>query len=140
MQVERAQSDAWVENRLPDGSRVIVDPENQTVFALNATAGAVWDACSSATTLSKVTEEIRSSLDPAVTQEFAAEAIRQLREQKLVKTSGSALPATRRQFITTLSAVALPLIVSLPIADQRAFAQSATSKKPAPCSACKLTT
>jgi hypothetical protein len=43
MQVERTQSDALVENRLPDGSRVIVDSSSDTVFALNVTSGAAWE-------------------------------------------------------------------------------------------------
>jgi hypothetical protein len=127
MQIERIQSDALVENRLPDGSRVIVDPTNETVFALNTTAGAAWDACSMPTTLSGVAEDMRRSLDPAITEEFAEEAILQLQDKKLVNTSGSSSPATRRQFLATLGAVAVPVVASLTIMDQRAHAVVARS-------------
>jgi Coenzyme PQQ synthesis protein D (PqqD) len=135
MQIARSQLIALVENKLPDGSRVVVDSTNETVFALNATAGAAWDACNRPTTLSRVTKEMQRSLDPSVTEELAAEAIRQLEDQKLVETSVPLPQATRRQFIATLSVVALPLIVSLPIAEQQAFAgkaRSAPSPPPKP--------
>src|ERR1700727_2897471 len=122
MQIESVQSDALVENRLPDGSRVILDPTNETVFALNATAGAAWDACSTPTTLSSVADDMRRSLDPAITDEIAEEALLQLQDKNLVNTSGSSSSATRRQFLASLSAVALPLVVALTISDQKAHA------------------
>ncbi len=130
MQVERSNPGVLVENKLPDGSRVIVDCASETVFALNATAGAAWDACSMPTSLSGVAEDMRHSLDPAITEEFAEEAILQLQDKKLVNTSGPSSQASRRQFLATLSAVALPLVVSLSIAEQQAHAQKASSAKP----------
>jgi len=128
MQVERAHSDAMVVSQLPDGSRVIVDHANQTVHALNATAGAAWDACSDPTTLAGVTERMQRSFDSGVTSELAEEAILQLQDKKLVNTSGATSQATRRRFLATLGAAAVPLVVSLTIADQRAHAVLATSK------------
>jgi hypothetical protein len=143
MQIERRNSDALVVNRLPDGSRVIVDPENERVLALNTTAGVAWDACSDPTTLSSVAERMQGSFGPAITEEFAEEAILQLEEKKLVTTTGSFSKATRRNFLATLSAVAVPLVVSLTIADQRAHAVYATSgvtTKPCPTAVgCKTT-
>jgi len=127
MQVERTNPAVLVENKLPDGSRVIVDSANETVFALNATSGAAWDACSMPTTLSRVAEDMRRSLDPAITEEFAEEAILQLQDKNLVSTSGSSSQATRRQFLATLGAVAVPLVVSLTITDQKAHAVIARS-------------
>lgn len=132
MQVERTNSDAMVVNRLPDGSRVIANRKNEMVFALNATAGAAWDACNNPTTLAAVTESMQISFDPGTTMELAEEAILRLREQNLVKTSGESLPTTRRKFIATLSTLAIPLVVSLPIAEQQAYAAVAASKPPTP--------
>jgi hypothetical protein len=128
MQVERTNSDALVVNKLPDGSIVIVDAKNETVFALNATAGAAWDACSDPTTLSRVTESMQRSFGPEINEELAEEAILQLHDKNLVKTSGSSSQATRREFITTLSAIALPVVVALSVADQRAYALVASSR------------
>src|SRR5277367_2259648 len=128
VEVERTQSDALVENKLPDGSRVILDPTNETVIALTATAGAAWDACSRPTTLAGVTDSMQRSFDPGVTEELAEEAILQLQDKKLVKTSGASSQPTRRRFLATLGAAAVPLVVSLTIADQRAHDVLATSK------------
>jgi len=128
MQVERTNLDTLVVNKLPDGSTVIVDAKNETVFALNATAGAAWDACSNPTTLSKVTESMQHSFGPEINEELAQEAILQLHDKNLVKTSGSSSQATRREFITTLSAIALPVVVALSVADQRAYALVASSR------------
>ena len=127
MLVERTRSDAFVIDPLPDGSRVIVDSENQRVLALNATAGAAWDACTIPTTLSDVTERMQSSLDPGITEELAEDAVLQLQQKGLVKTSGSSPQSTRREFLATLSTVALPLVVSLSVAEQRAYAATARS-------------
>ena len=96
MHVERTSSNLVV-NRLPDGSTLIVDAVNERVFSLNATAGAVWDACSEPTTLAKVTESMRCSFDGGTTKELAEEAILQLQDKKLVKTSRASSPATRRR-------------------------------------------
>jgi len=127
MQVERTNPGVLVENKLPDGSRVIVDSANETVFALNATAGAAWDACSMPTSLSGVAEDMRRSLDSTITEEFAEEAILQLQDKKLVNTSGSSPHATRRQFLATLG-FAVPLVVSLTVTDQKAHAVVARSR------------
>jgi hypothetical protein len=97
------------------------------IFGLNATVGAAWDACSSPTTLSKVAEDMQRSFDPGITEELALEAILQLEQKNLVTTSGSSSNATRRQVFATVSAIALPLVVSLTVAEQRAHASGAGS-------------
>jgi Coenzyme PQQ synthesis protein D (PqqD) len=127
MQIERTNSNDLVVNGLPDGSRMIVDAKSEQVFALNATAGAAWDACSNPTTLHKVADDMRRSFGAEITDELAEQAILQLEEKNLVTVSGSSPKTTRRQALATLSAVALPLVVSMTLADQRAFAQSARS-------------
>jgi hypothetical protein len=127
MQVKRTNSDDLLVDELPDGSKVIVDHKNEMVFSLNATAGAAWDACSGPTTLSRVAEDMQRSLDPRVTEGLALEAILQLQAKKLVTTSESSPNATRRQVFATLGAIALPVVVSLTMAEQRAHAGTAMS-------------
>lgn len=129
MQVERIKSD-FVVNSMPDGSRIIRNPNNEEVFALNATAGAAWDACSSATTVAGVADEMRRAFDPSVTDELAEASILELKDKKLVKISGPAPKATRRDVLAGLSAVALPLVVSLTLGEQKAHAQEAQSNNP----------
>jgi hypothetical protein len=127
MQIERTDSKNLVVNGLPDGSRVIVDSENEKVYALNATAGAAWDACIGQTTLSKVAEDMRRISDPSITDELAQQAVLELREKELVKTSGSFPKASRRAVLAGLGAVALPLVVSMTMGQQRAMAAEARS-------------
>lgn len=126
MQIQRASINTLVKN-LPDGSKVLVDNSNEKVYALNATAGAAWEACSSSTTLSQVTENMRRSLDPGVTDDLAEDAVMQLAEQGLVATSESATGPSRRKLLFALGAVALPMVVSLTVGQQRAYASQASS-------------
>jgi hypothetical protein len=135
MQVERVNSDGLIVNRLPDGSRIFTDQASETVFALNASAGAAWDACSQPTTLSGVVGEMRRNFDPHVTEELAHEAIAQLSEKRLVATSENLPSPSRRRLIAGLSAAAIPLVVSLTLADQRAHTVLAASTAPKPCAA-----
>jgi hypothetical protein len=127
MQVERVKSCDLVVKSLPDGSRIIVNSNNETVFAMNATAGAAWDACGDPVTLAGVTEKMQRSFDPNVTQELAEAAVLQLEEKKLVTISGKAPKTSRREVLAGLSAVALPLVVSLTVGEQKAHALNARS-------------
>lgn len=127
MQIERGLQDAFVENHLPDGSRFLVDPRNETVYALNPAAGAAWDACSKPTTLCDVTREMQRSFGPEITEEFAKEAVLELQERQLVTTSISGQNATRRQALKTLGKIALPLVIAMTLSEQRAHAQNANS-------------
>jgi hypothetical protein len=130
MIVERANSDAFSVSSLPDGSKVLIDPARETVFALNSTAGAAWDACSGPTSVASLTEEMQRSFHPQVTEELAQDAIAQLQDKKLVSISEPAPKRTRRQMIAALGAVAVPLVVSLTLAEQKALAGGAGSVRP----------
>jgi hypothetical protein len=127
MLVERVSSSKLAVNAMPDGSRIIRNSENETVFALNATAAAAWDACSSATTMAGVADAMRRSFDPSVTDELAEASVLELQDKKLVTISGSGFKATRRDVLAGLGAVALPLVVSLTIGQQKVHAQQAGS-------------
>jgi hypothetical protein len=127
MQVELANSNNLAVNALPDGSRIIRNSENETVFALNATAAAAWDACANAKTVTAVADEMRRSFDPQVTDELAEASILELESKKLVTVSGSGFRATRREVLAGLGAVALPLVVCLTIGEQKAYAHDANS-------------
>jgi hypothetical protein len=127
MQIERVNPSDFVVKSLPDGSRIIVNSNNETVFAMNATAGAAWDACADPASLSNVTERMQHSFDPNVTEDLAQAAVLQLQEKKLVKVSGDMPKATRREVLAGLSAVALPLVVSLTVGEQKAHALNARS-------------
>lgn len=126
MKVERVNSGNLAINSMPDGSRIIRNSHNNTVLALNPTAAAAWDACASATTVAGVAETMRHSFDSNVTDELAEASVFELQDKKLVTVSG-AFQATRRQILAGLGAVALPLVVSLTVGEQKAHAQHASS-------------
>ena len=89
MQIDRADSSNFAVDSLPDGSRIIRDPDQQAVYALNPTAAAAWEACSSASTISDVAEEMRRSFDSKVTDELAEASLQELQEKKLITITGA---------------------------------------------------
>jgi hypothetical protein len=127
MHIERANAENVVVDPMPDGSRIIRNSDQQRVYALNPTAAAAWDACASASTIAGVAEEMRRTFDSTVTDELAETSVLELQDKKLVTISGSGFKATRRQVLAGLGAVALPLVVSLTVGEQRAHAQNANS-------------
>jgi hypothetical protein len=128
MQIERVNPEGLTENRLPDGSRILVDAHNEKVIALNATAGAAWEACSAPTTLAQVATDMQRTLTPDASEDLAADAIRQLEEQKLVRTSAPEGTSSRRAFIGKMGAVAaLPVVAALTMTEQRAYAHNSGS-------------
>jgi hypothetical protein len=138
MDIQRTNLCSLVVNQLPDGSKIIVDPVNSTVFALNPMAAAAWDACSNPTNLTSVTAEMRASLHPEIAEEQAGQAVFELAEKNLVRVSDSPPQTSRRRVLGSLgAAVFLPLVVSLTMAEQQAFAQNAGSRfeRPRPCPA-----
>lgn len=130
LHVERISSTNFAVDSMPDGSRVIRNSENATVLALNATAAAAWDACSCCTTAAEIAEEMRRSFDPQVTDELAEASLYELQKKKLITISGSGFKASRREVLAGLGAVALPLVVSLTVGEQKAHAQQANSADP----------
>lgn len=120
MNIERSQSEHLVVNELPDGSKILVDSGKQTMFALNPTAGAAWDACSSPTTLSAMAENMK------VTEGEAEEAVLELRAKNLVATSGPLQPS-RRRFMAGAAVAAVPLVLAMTMGEQKAHAQIANS-------------
>jgi Coenzyme PQQ synthesis protein D (PqqD) len=127
MQIERGPFNALEENQLPDGSRFLVDRQSETVYALNATAGAAWDACSAPTTLQDATKEMQRSFDPDVTEDVVGQAFLELQQRNLVTVPANAQAKTRREVLSTLGKVALPLVVAMTLTEQRAHATVARS-------------
>lgn len=123
MQIARKNIDALVENKLPDGSRLLVDSKNERVVALNGIAGAAWDACGTPTTLADAAEDVRRSLGPQVSDEIVQDAILQLHDKDLITSSVPLNVApSRRTFIARLGAAAVPLVVAMTMREQRAYA------------------
>ncbi|HEX4029621.1 MAG TPA: PqqD family protein [Terracidiphilus sp.] len=133
MEIQREHFDSLAENHLPDGSRLLIDHKNETVYALNATAGAAWDACSAPTSLHDVTKQMQTSFGSEVTPDFAEEAILQLQKQNLVTAPMGARQTTRREVLTKFGKAALPIVVAMTLTEQTehaAYASSGQSNPP----------
>lgn len=127
MDIQRGHFDSLGENQLPDGSRFLIDHENETVYALNPTAGAAWDACKVSTSLQDVTKEMQRSVGPDVTEAVAEEAILQLQKQNLVTAPVITRQPSRREVLTKLGKVAVPIVVAMTLTEQTQHAAYASS-------------
>jgi hypothetical protein len=132
VEIQRGHFDSLGENHLPDGSRFLIDHENETVYALNPTAGAAWDACKVPTSLHDVTKEMQRSVGPDVTEDVAEQAILQLQKQNLVTAPVIARQPSRREVLTKLGKVALPIVVAMTLTEQTEHAAYASSGKSSP--------
>jgi hypothetical protein len=70
---------------------------------------------------------MQHSFNPGVTEDIAEAAILRLQEQNLVTVAGASFAPSRRAVLATLGAIALPLVVSMTMTQQRAYAQSTGS-------------
>jgi hypothetical protein len=127
MQVKRIGSTNLAAEKLPDGSTAIFDPASKTVYSLNATAAAAWEACGESSTLAQVVEAMQRSFNPAVTEETALEALSQLQEKGLVSIAEPHSVPTRRSAMAAAAALAAPLVLALTFAEQKAHAVVAAS-------------
>ena len=112
--------------KFADGSMAICDTRTQTVYSLNATAAAAWDACENPTTLSAMVASMAASLGCEINESVALDALAELHDGGLLKT---ALPsrATRRSALVTAAGIAAPVVLALTGVEQRVFAQVASS-------------
>jgi hypothetical protein len=120
---QRLASDHRIE-KLPDGSTAVFDSKTNAVHALNSSAAAALESCCEPQTLSGLTDAMRRKLGREVTEEIALEAVAELERAGLVVSSGAAgrlENATRRRMLKAAGA-ALPVVLSLTAAEQRAFA------------------
>jgi len=138
MKIERIQSDTFAVAKFADKSIAIFNGETQTVYSLNASAAAAWDACSRPATISDVVQSMRESLGPDIDENDAVDALEQLQEKGLLKT---ALPArASRRSVMRVAAMIAPVVLALTSAEQVAFAQAAVSGGTTPTTTSSTTT
>jgi hypothetical protein len=128
MRVKRTSSSANLKiEKLPDGSTAIFDAGSKTVYSLNATAGAAWEASQGTNSLAGVLNSMQASYDPAVTEEIALEALVQLQEKGLLQISETPLQPSRRSAVAVAAGVLAPVVLALTGAEQRVFAMQSMS-------------
>ena len=129
--VVRIASENLVVEKLPDGSTAVFDSAGGAVHSLNASAAAAFDACRESCTVEAVATAMSDALDGPVTGDFARAAIAELETAGLVECSGQA--ASRRSVLRAVGGIALPVVLSLGVAEQRAWA-GGSSSNPTPAS------
>lgn len=122
-------SSELVAQTLPDGSTAIFEVPTKNVYSLNQSAAAAWEVCASATRLSQIAAGMSKRLGTPVTEDLAYEAVSELASVGLVKvTSGESLVASRRDVLKQVAGLAVPVVLVLTGAEQRAHAQVAASE------------
>jgi hypothetical protein len=130
MKIQRISSADIAVEKLPDGSTAIFDAATKTVYSLNATAAAAWEACGDSATLAQIIASMQQSFNPAVTDEIAWEAVSQLQDKGLVSIATPYSGPTRRSALATAGALLAPLVLALTAAEQKAHAAIAISGIP----------
>jgi hypothetical protein len=132
-EIVRTGSSELIVQSLPDGSTAIFEVATKNVYSLNPSAAAAWDACASATTLPELAAAMSRALHAPVTEDLANEAVRELVDAGLVTvTPIEPLGASRRAMLKQVAGVALPVVLVLTGAQQRAHAQDAVSEQNPP--------
>jgi hypothetical protein len=133
LEIVRSGSSEFIVQALPDGSTAIFDVATKNVYSLNPSAAAAWEACASVTTLSRLAAEMSRRLNRPVTEDLAHEAVSELVAVGLVSaTPAERLGTSRRAMLKQVAGVALPVVLVLTGAEQRAHAQSNGSNPVAP--------
>ena len=125
LEIVRSGSSEFIVQALPDGSTAIFEVATKNVYSLNPSAAAAWEACASATTLSRLAAAMSRRLNKPVTEDLAHEAVSELVAVGLVSaTPAEQLGTSRRAMLKQVAGVALPVVLVLTGAEQRAHAQS----------------
>ncbi|MCE5310254.1 MAG: hypothetical protein LLG20_21675 [Acidobacteriales bacterium] len=120
-----------IEN-LPDGSVAVFDAESRAVHALNAQAAAALRACGQHSTLPAIALAMSRELQTRADDAAALEALAQLEASGLVQCVGREKAAAEpsRRSIFGVAAAALPVVLTLTAAQQKAYADQAGSNVP----------
>jgi len=133
LEIVRSGSSEFIVQALPDGSTAIFEVATKNVYSLNPSAAAAWEACASVTTLSRLAAEMSRRLNRPVTEDLAHEAVSELVAVGLVSvTPAERLGTSRRAMLKQVAGLALPVVLVLTGAEQRAHAQSNGSNPIAP--------
>lgn len=130
--------------KLLDGSTAIVDSRSKSVHSLNASATLVWEACAQGATFTQIQTALESQTRTAVDAEVIRQALAQLQRVNLIETDATfpveSVDLGRRALLTragTVGAIAIPVVLTLTAAEQKAYAFQAfsgttTTTTPAP--------
>jgi hypothetical protein len=138
---QRTRSDRFLIERLPDGSATIFDRQTEAVHSLNQTAALIWECCAEPATPADIAEVIERATGIADATAAVTEGLAQLTGAGLIsvvaaKGVAADAPAdrSRRTALLLVGATSVgfiaPLVVTMTLTEQRAFAQGAGSPTP----------
>jgi hypothetical protein len=121
-----------VVEKLPDGSTAVLDQRSKDIHSLNSSATAVWEACKRGATLADVRKALEAHMGTTVDEELARSALSQLSKVSLIHSdapvpASAADTARRRAMLVRMGMVAVPLVLTLAFAEQKALAFQACS-------------
>jgi PqqD family protein of HPr-rel-A system len=127
-----AKNQNLVIENLPDGSVAVFDAESGAVHALNAQAAAALRACGKGSALPAIALAMSRELQTRTDDAAALEALSQLDASGLVQCVGKekAAAGPSRRSIFGAAAAALPVVLTLTAAQQKAYARLAGSGVP----------
>jgi hypothetical protein len=126
--------------KLSDGSTAIVDNRSKSVHSLNPSATLVWEACANGAAFAEIHAAVESRTGAPVDADSIRRALAQLQRVDLIE-GPSAAPMDnadlgRRSLLKRAGAAgafAIPLVLTLTAAEQRAYAfQSQSTTPPLP--------
>jgi hypothetical protein len=117
--------------RLPDGSTAVLDQRSKDVHSLNSSATIAWEACEKGATLAQVRTALENYAGAPVDEEVALSALSQLRKVSLIQPDAPVpvrmMNQARRSTLLRLG-LAVPVVVTLALSEQRAYAFYASSR------------
>jgi len=117
--------------KLPDGSTAVLDQRSKDVHSLNPSATIIWEACKQGATLTQVRKALEAQTGTPVDEEIALSALSQLSKVNLILSDApvpdAMLAAARRTTLLRLGMVAVPVVLTLALSQQKAMAFQARS-------------
>jgi hypothetical protein len=132
LSVRQSVTEDCIVEKLPDGSTAVFNKVSNAVYSLDAGAAAAFEACREPASIPTLAAAMRERLGPGVTDETALEAVAELERAGLISSCGG-IPEVRntsRRQLLKAAGLAVPTVLALTAAEQRAFAQGAGSGGP----------
>ena len=131
LEIVRRVSSEFIVQTLPDGSAALFEVATKNVYSLNPSAAAAWEACASPAPVSQIAASMARRLGAPITEDLAHEAVAELVTAGLATvTASEGFGTSRRAMLKQVAGVALPVVLVLTGAQQKAHAQGSGSNPP----------
>jgi len=120
--------------KLADGSTAIVDSRSKSVHSLNTSATLVWEACAKGATFAQIQAFVETRIGTLVEADVIRQALAQLQQANLIESESphglESIDLGRRSMLKragVAGALAVPVVLTLTAAEQKAYAVGALS-------------